>query len=366
MNLPTWLKTALTYVLAGLLLLVAFFIIDKILEYFIRGISFIVPLLIPFIAAIFISFLLEPMVSILQKKIRLSRGPAVALSMLSIFVFLGTIIALVLLRLITELIHISKTIPYFMLDVQNWFEVSLPRFQRFYGDLPPTVTNYIQQSFGSIAKNLQDILRVTLDSLLNTFSAVPGIITLIVVSFLATYFISKDRRLLAREWVRVVPHPYGDKSLHVLKEVFGAFISYLKAQGILVSISTLISITGLYIVGAEYALTMGLLIGFFDIIPVLGPGTVILPWVGWSFISGDLAFALKLLGLYVVILVVRQLLETKVVADNLGLHPLATLIALFVGFKVLGFIGMIAGPIFLIGIQAIVKAGIPTPRVKLK
>ncbi|RYD06576.1 hypothetical protein N752_02600 [Desulforamulus aquiferis] len=84
-----------------------------------------------------------------------------------------------------------------------------------------------------------------------------------------------------------MPAPFGERSLHVLKAVFGAFLGYIRAQGILVSISTFISILGLYIIGAEYALTMGLLIGFFDIIPVLGPSTVILPWVIWSLVSGS-------------------------------------------------------------------------------
>ncbi len=362
--MPSWLKTAVNYVLAGLLLLVAFFLIDKISEYFIRGFSFVLPLIIPFIIAVFFSFLLEPMVCVLQNKARLSRGLAVALSMLTLFSFLGTIITLLLLRLITELIHLSKTVPYIIFDIQSWVEISLPKFQSLYGELSPGITDYIQQSFRSVAQTLQNFLSITLDSLLNIFSVIPGIITLIVVSFLATYFISKDRRSLARQWVRLMPDPYGEQSLHVIKEVFGAFISYIKAQGILVSISTMISITGLYVIGADYALTMGLLIGFFDIIPVLGPGMIILPWVGWSFVSGNAAFGIKLFVLYLIVLVSRQLLETKVVATNLGLHPLATLVALFVGFKVLGFVGMIAGPILLIAIQAVIKAGIPTPRVK--
>ncbi|GAB6157602.1 sporulation integral membrane protein YtvI [Desulfotomaculum varum] len=362
--MPSWLKTALNYVLAGLLLLAALFILDKVSQYIIKGVSFLVPLLTPFIIALFISFLLEPVVGVLQSKARLSRGPAVALAMLFLFSLVGSVITLLLLRLTAELIHLSKTFPYIVLDIQHWVEVSLPKFYRFYGELPPTVTDYIRQSFGAAAQTLQNFLSITLNSLLSTFSAVPGIITLIIVSFLATYFISKDRRVLTRQWLRVLPAPYGEQSLRVIKEVVEAFVSYLKAQGVLVSISTLISIIGLYLIGAEYALTMGLLIGFFDIIPVLGPGTVVLPWVGWSFLTGHAVFGSKLLVLYLVILVTRQLLETKVVATNLGLHPLATLVALFVGFKVLGFLGMIAGPILLIAVQAVVKAGIPTPRVK--
>ncbi|MEG6521684.1 sporulation integral membrane protein YtvI [Desulfotomaculum sp. 1211_IL3151] len=361
---PDWLKTALNIVLAGLLLLVAFFVIDNLSVYFIKGLSFIVPLIIPFILAIFISFLLEPMIEILQHRVRLSRGPAVAFSMLMLFALFGTILSLLIIRLITELINLSKNIPFFIQEIQYWVENSLPRLQQLYGELPPTITQYIQSSFGTIAENLQNLLGVTLDSLYSTFSAVPVFITFIIVSLLATYFISKDKRTLAVQWVKLIPAPYGQRSLYIVSEVFNAFISYIKAQGILVSISTFISIVGLYIIGAEYALTMGLVIGFFDIIPVLGPGTVILPWVIWSMVSGKMVFGIKLLILYGLILVARQLLEAKVVANNLGLHPLATLIALFVGFKLLGFVGMIVGPILLIAIQAVVKAGIQTPKVK--
>lgn len=362
--MPAWLKTALNLVLAGLLLLVALFVLDRLSEYIIRGLSFIMPLFIPFLVAVFISFLLEPMISAIQRSGRLGRGPSVALSMLFLFSFLGTILTLVLLRLVTELIALSRSLPGFVRDVQIWIESSLPRLQRIYGELPPTVTAYIQDSFGYFASTTQVFLTRTAESILQTFSAVPGIITFIIVSLLATYFISKDRRLLADLWVRYLPSPFAERSIHVLKTVFGAFLSYLRAQGILVSISTFISIIGLYIIGAEYALTMGLLIGFFDIIPVLGPGTVILPWVVWSLVSGSVSFGLKLLILYVVLVVFRQLLETKVVASNLGLHPLATLVALFIGFKIFGFIGMIIGPILLIAVQAIVKAGIHTSRVK--
>jgi len=362
--MPAWLKTALNLVLAGLLLLVAFFIFDKISGYVVRLVQFILPLTIPFLLAVFITFLLEPLVTTLQRRVRMARGPAVALSMFLLFSFFGTIITLVLLRLVTELIDLSKSLPDIVRDIQLWAGESLPKMQRLYGELPPTVTNYIRESFGTLAQTLQGFLSSTAQSLLSIFSAVPGVVTVIVVSLLAAYFISKDKRKLTKQWVQVLPPPYGERSLHVTREVFNAFLSYIKAQGILVSISTFLSITGLFIIGADYALTMGLLIGFFDIIPVLGPVTVFLPWIAWSFISGANTFGIKLLILYLIVSIARQLLETKVVSANLGLHPLATLFAIFIGFKIFGFIGVVFGPILLIAIQAVLKAGIPTSRVK--
>lgn len=362
--MPIWLKTALNFVLAGLLLLVAFFILDNLSGYAIRGLVFLMPLIIPFLLAVFLSFLLEPLVVVLQSRGRIGRGPAVALSMFMLFGFFGTILTLLLLRLVTELIDLSRTLPGVISDIQIWVQDSLPKLQQLYGELPPTVTSYIQNSFGDIAQTMQGFLSKTAESILTVFSAVPGVITLIIVSLLATYFISKDRKMLACKWVNICPVPYGERSLYIVREVFGAFLSYLKAQGILISISTLLSIVGLYIIGTDYALTMGLLVGFFDIIPVLGPAAIFVPWISWSFIEGSTTFAIKLIILYVIVLIARQLLETKVVSDNLGLHPLATLAALFAGFKVLGFMGMILGPILLIAAQAIVKAGIPTSRVK--
>ncbi|KUK81852.1 MAG: putative permease, partial [Pelotomaculum thermopropionicum] len=146
------------------------------------------------------------------------------------------------------------------------------------------------------------------------------------------------------------------KTIIVIREIGVAFVGYLKAQSILIFISTVISVVGLYLAGAEYALTMGLIMGFFDLIPVLGPATIYIPWAIWSFITGATGFGIKITILYVIVLLSRQFLEAKIVAANLGLHPLATLIAMYAGLKTMGLIGLILGPILLIAVQAIIKA----------
>jgi predicted PurR-regulated permease PerM len=126
----------------------------------------------------------------------------------------------------------------------------------------------------------------------------------------------------------------------------------------------IISIAGLYLSGAQYALTVGLLVSFFDLIPVLGPATVYLPWIIWSFVSGSTAFGVKLTVLYLTVLVVRQVMETKIVSANLGLHPLATLVAMYAGLKTIGIPGLVLGPIVMIAAMAVFKAGILPPRGK--
>ena len=156
----------------------------------------------------------------------------------------------------------------------------------------------------------------------------------------------------------LIPSPWDEKVAQVLRDIVAGFINFAKAQLMLMTITVIISVSGLYIIGSEYALTIGLLAGFLDLLPIVGPALIYLPWIVWSFTSGDATFAVKLIILYCVLAGVRQTLEAKVVSVNLGLNPLATLIAMYAGLKLIGVIGLLLGPILLIAIKAVQKSGV--------
>ena len=315
------------------------------------------PALVPFIIALFLSFLMEPLINVLQSRARFGRGLAVLVTMLIVFGVLGTVITLLSVRLVAELISLSATLPDFTKEMRLYVEQMIPDAVHFYGKLPGDVIGYIQEGLRTLSSALQTVLEIAVTSVVSFISLVPDTVLLIIVTLLSTYFIAKDRRRIADFWKRLIPAPYGETSINIVREVLRAFLSYLKAQSILVTITMIISIIGLQIIGAQYALTMGLLVGLFDVIPVLGPATLFVPWAVWMFIIGDIAFAVKLSLLYLLILVTRQLLEARVVAANLGLNPLATLMAMYIGFKMVGFIGLILGPLVLIAVQAAFQAG---------
>ena len=105
----------------------------------------------------------------------------------------------------------------------------------------------------------------------------------------------------------------------------------------LVSMTTVIVLIGLLILRVPYAITIAIITGVVDLLPYLGTGAVFVPWVIYVFFTGDTAFAIGLLILYIVVIVQRQIMEPKVLSSNIGLDPLATLVALFVGFKLLAF-----------------------------
>lgn len=355
--MPKYVKAFLVTGLAALVLWIIFLAGEKVLPGSVSILKYILTVLLPFLLAVIISVIIEPLVGFCERRLRFSRGIAVATAMFLIIGGFGTLLTLLVLQLVAELIDLSSSLDLYIKNGRLVIENLIDRGINVYGNLPPTAVNYIQNSVATLADSLKLFASKLINAFLYMVYGVPGIIMVGIVSLLATFFISKDRKAVFRLWRRLAPGPWGERTIDVSREVSRAFMAYIRSQFILVSITMIQSIVGFYIIGVDYALTIGLMVGFFDLIPVLGPGSVFIPWLAWSFFTGDYSLGIKLTGLFVLILLVRQILEAKIVSANLGLHPLATLVAIYVGLKVFGVVGLILGPMTLIAIQAAVKAG---------
>lgn len=317
---------------------------------------YVFPIFIPFIIALLFAALMEPLTKLIERRSRIPRSIAVMLSMLVVFGGIGVVFSLIILKLVAELIHISVSLPGLAAEINLYYQLFIDRITTIYINLPPGVISSLEQNISTLTANLQSLITRLADSIIAFISIVPGTLTIIIVSLLATYFLARDRELVIKMLLRNIPAPWGEKTVVILKEITTAFIGYLRAQTVLVLITIVLSVTGLYLIGADYALTIGLVIGVFDMIPVLGPATIYIPWIVWSFATGATAFGFKLTLLYGLVLVVRQVMEAKIVSANLGLHPLETLLAMYAGLKILGLAGLVLGPIILIACKAVMKA----------
>lgn len=323
---------------------------------FMAAYIYVLPVLIPFIIALFFTALMEPLTRYIQRRTRIPRGFAVMLSMFVVFGGIGVVFSAIVLKLVAELIHLSASLPGLAAEIRLYYQSFIDSITAFYITLPPGVSTSLEQNISILTANLQSLITRSANSIIAFISIVPGTLTIMLVSLLATYFLARDRQLIIGLMLRYIPEPWGEKTVTILQEIATAFIGYLRAQAVLVLITIVLSVTGLYLIGADYALTMGLLIGVFDMIPVLGPATIYIPWIIWSFATGAIALGFKLTLLYGLVLVVRQVMEAKIVSANLGLHPLETLLAMYAGLRTLGLAGLILGPIILIGVKAIIKA----------
>ena len=173
---------------------------------------------------------------------------------------------------------------------------------------------------------------------------------------MALYFICVDKVYILDQIEHHVPELWVKKVGIHLRDLTKTLGGYLKAQATLILVSFVISLVGLYILKfigfkIEYPLLIAIFIGFVDALPILGSGTVMVPWAIIAGLNGDLNLGIAIIVLLIIMSVVRQFLEPRLVSKNIGVHPIFTLIAMYTGFKFLGILGILFGPIILIIIK---------------
>ena len=215
------------------------------------------------------------------------------------------------------------------------------------------VNKIIEDSAYEFLGAISNVVKNGLTSIMNGITQIPTVAIYVTISLIATYFICTDRLYMLDQLEHHLPKIWVKKIGIHLKEIISSLGGYLKAQAILILISFTIVLFGLCIMSllgfkVKYPLLAALGIGFIDALPILGSGTAMIPWAVISAINGDISLALGILVIYMIILVVRQFLEPKIVSKHIGIHPIFTLIAMYTGYRFIGILGMLIGPIILI------------------
>ncbi|RSK28133.1 sporulation integral membrane protein YtvI [Bacillus sp. HMF5848] len=319
----------------------------------------------PFIIAIIIALMINPIVNFFELRTRMPRSLAVFTTLIIILAFAAGLLTLVVAEVYNGTVYLSNTLPQHIDKLALYIEELIAgQIIPFYNQLTTLFKNLnadqqttIITNIENVGQNLADNIGSFLSNVLAIIPAflkwMPNAATVLVFSFLATFFISKDWDKLRRLSRKVLPVKARTSSKTVFVDLQKALVGFLKAQATLISITAIIILIGLLIFRVEHALTVALLIGIVDVLPYLGTGLVFVPWVIYSAVSGNVLLAIQLAILYIIVMVVRQLLEPKVLSQSIGLDPLATLVSLFVGFKLIGFLGLIAGPVVLVIIKTL-------------
>ena len=215
------------------------------------------------------------------------------------------------------------------------------------------VLEVIQNSTGDVLENITIWVRNLLTGVINLLTSLPSIAICVGITVVALYFICVDKIYIIDQIEYHLPKMWVKKMGSHLRELIKTLGGYLKAEATLVLISFIISLVGLYILefmnfNVKYPLLMALFIGFVDALPILGSGSVMIPWAIIASINGDITLGIAIIVLLIIMSIVRQILEPKLVSKNIGVHPIFTLIAMYTGFKIIGIIGLLIGPIVLI------------------
>ena len=324
---------------------------------------------VPFLIGFIISLLIEPIIKMISRKTKLTRRTSAIIVLLCIFTILITLIVWGSVNLISESADLLQSLNIYIEKIYNQIQKYINSIEFDKLEIPRQVISIIETSANNFLDFVTKWVSGFLTSILQGITSLPVVGIYIVITILSTYFICADRLFILDQFEHHFPKIWVRKFGIHLKKLISTLGSYLKAEATLILISFIEVLIGLCIfkwigLNVEYPLLAALGIGFVDALTILGSGTVMIPWAIISAVNGDLKLGIAIFILYVIILVVHQLLEPKIVSNNLGIHPIFTLIAMYTGFKISGIIGLFIGPIVLIILQNVFETMIDNGIVK--
>ncbi len=322
--------------------------------------GYILWLISPFVIAYFISLLLNPMVNVLEKRFKLPRGLCTIVVIILTIGVIGGIISAVIWKIVDEVKNVIEDWPIIYDNILvTWDSVS-----NFFADFVAMLPDKMQNTMNNLSEVALDLLGKLfadtgiVDSAGNFAKKLPEMFIVTIVFLLSLYFMITDSRKVSNTLRR----PFSEKFLNKMDtfrtEVKRYVGGYIKAQLILMCISFTIILIGLSVLGIKYAPVIALAIAFVDALPFFGSGAILWPWSAVSFIMGDTLDGIGLIIIYLCVILMRQFLEPKIVSKNIGVHPLITLMSMYIGFKIFSLGGMILGPLVMVVLVSMHRAGV--------
>ena len=324
---------------------------------------------IPFLIAFIISLIIEPLIRNVMKFTNLTRKVSAIITLVIVFFIIIGLSIWGVVSLITEATNILANLNNNIENIGSRISNLIDIFNLDNIKIPEPIKGTIENTFNNLVGKGADLAQNLLTSIVNTVTYIPKLMIYIGITIIATYFVCTDKMYILDQMEHHIPRNWLNKFGIKLRKVISSLGDYLKAECVLILISFLIVLIGLMIfyffgLNVKYPLVIALLIGFIDALPILGAGTVMIPWAVLTAFNGDITLAISLIVLYVVIIVLRQLIEPRIVSSHIGIHPIFTLIAMYTGFKVVGVVGMFIGPIILIILKNVFETMIDNGVVK--
>lgn len=307
----------------------------------------------PFLIAFIISLMVEPAIRYLMKKTKMTRKMSSIIIFIIVFSIIIGVITWGIISLISESTNLLQTLNIYIDKAYTQIQDVIGRLEITKISISNNVLDIAQNASRELLLKVSTWLTQFLTKLINVVTSIPVMGIYTVITILSVYFICTDKIYILDLMEHHMPKKWVQKIGTHIKEISKSLGGYLKAEAILVLVSFVISVVGLYFfkfigMGIKYPLLIALGIGFVDALPILGSGTVMIPWAIISALNGNLRLGIAVIILWIIMSIVRQILEPKIVSGKIGIHPIFTLIAMYTGFKIIGVMGMLVGPIVLI------------------
>lgn len=315
----------------------------------------IATLILPFVIGFIIAVILFPLVHLLERW-GLSRRVSIVVTLVLVIALMVGLVGYLTVQGAEEAISLSQSLPHYFHSWASALSRLIEQAMAVYGHLPPKIVTTVQSAALSVVDQMRQLALSVLSGLFTGVAFLPDAIVVVVISVVAAYFFMAQRESLLDGLRKVLPPGWAPKLGLVASDVGRALAGLARAQVILILVTSVICVIGLFIMGVRYALILGTLIGLTGWVPILGSGIVTLPWAIGAVALGNYVLAIKILLLQAVASLVRHTIEPKILAANMELGTFATLFGMYVGLTSMGFIGLLLGPILLIALRSLIRA----------
>lgn len=328
------------------------------------GLRWLLPWLLPFLIAWGAAAVLEPLVRRLCRR-GIPRSVAAGACMILALVLVGGALWLLLRRLGMETAELTARLPEILTNAAGVLDGWETGLAGYLDKLPEALRDWIERAAAGAEESLKALPGKLSGKLLGLLpamaSAAPAALLFTVTVVIGAFFISASYPELLHGAARLLPEQFLCRARLMRRDLRRTLGRWLKAQLIMLAITFAALSAAFLLLRIDYALLLALATAVIDALPVLGTGTVLLPWAAWSFLTGKTPLGIGLAVTYGAVTVLHESIQAKLLGDQLGLHPLATLLAIYVGFQVWGVWGMITFPILAISLKQVLDSGVILP-----
>lgn len=318
------------------------------------GMKYIIPIALPFITAWLFATCINYFSNKLTSKTKVNKSIISKILLLFFYLMLVGLVIAVCSFVVNKVDNIIAIYPTFyennVKPIINDLYIFVGKFESeehisLFNNLYTHLTSGIEEFAGLFIKWLGTLA-----------TKIPEFIWISVIILIATAFFTVDYDKIKNTAKMYIPIKYQDVSKKFLDSTIKTLPKFLKGYIMVLALTFFESIVFLFAMGIEHYLLISFIIAIVDILPVLGTGAIVLPWSIYSFITGDIGLGICLIIMYTFITVVRQYAEPKIIGDKIGVYPIVTLCAMFVGQQIFGIGGLLGFPIIVAVINAEIKS----------
>lgn len=314
--------------------------------------KYVLPFLLPFVVAFLIAALLNRPIMFLAEKLNGKRVVPAILMTLLFYVAAAALFSFLGLRVFMFVWETVRALPQLYRNtLEPALETMFSSLEVYLDELDPAVVTALMDNMNSALGSLGSFVTNASVRIISYISgvaaAVPGSFLNVIITIIVTFFLAIDYPKVTGFILRQLPEKADFYIGEVRDYVGGTLLKCLASYALILCITFLEISVGLTVLRVPNAILIALCIAVFDILPVLGTGGIMIPWGIISLIMGKWVLGLGLLALYLIITVIRNIIEPKIVGHQVGLHPVVTLLSMLAGLQLFGIIGLFGFPITL-------------------